>query len=510
MRSPTPRRGTPSLAVTGDLLDLEALSSLPDRQLASLREALRNAGYDARMLAKAEAIAPRQFDAVRLPLVQAWLADQSGPGAILARLFAYRDALAREDVTRALNPELAAALEACGALIREGERVRSLLRVMPFGEMWVGSDDADGMHDPVMGPGATTAELLNTLPGSMPARVLDVGCGAGSLALAAAGRGATSVAAVDLDPRAVALTAWNARLNEVEISAHAGDLLDPVQGQSFDLVLAQPPFVPKPPELRATTYLHGGSRGDELALKLLGGLPEVLAPGGRALVLMDTAPAAGTPIERIRAALGDIPVQLAVIDAPGHHADQLALGYAAAADSTLGPAYAEAARRYAAHLTALEIQQTRHVLVVLRRPPSADSTWAVSVEPRGHSPYGARDLERLEAGLALATLAPADLRTQRIRPPRGARLVQAHPLDDTGAFDLRFECPGARAPDQPLSQAAARLVEFASQTDTVGELIEAYAEACSDDPARVEAAVLDFLRSALVSGLLEPEEDPTT
>ena len=112
MRPLTPGRGTPSPAVIGDLLDLEALSSLPDRQLVALREALRTAGYDARMLAKAEAIAPRQLDAVRLPLVQAWLADQSGPGAILARLFAYRDALGRDDVTRALNPELAAALDA--------------------------------------------------------------------------------------------------------------------------------------------------------------------------------------------------------------------------------------------------------------------------------------------------------------------------------------------------------------------------------------------------------------
>jgi len=510
MRLPAPGRGTPCPAVIGDLLDLEALSSLPDRQLVALREALRTAGYDARLLADAEAIAPRQFDAVRLPLVQAWLADQPGPGAILARLFGYRDALGRDDVTRALNPELAGALEACGVLIRQGERVRSLLRLMPFGGVWVGSDDADAQYDPVMGPGATTQELLNTLPGSMPARVLDVGCGAGSLALVAAHRGATSVTAVDLDPRAVALTAWNARLNELEISTLAGDLLDPIQGESFDLVFAQPPFVPQPPDVQATTYLHGGSRGDELSLRLLGGLPEVLAPGGQALVLMDTAPPTGTAIERIRAALPDVPLQVAVIDAPGHRAHDLALGYAAAADSTLGPEYAEAARRYAAHLAALEIEQTRHALVVIRRPVPDDPSWAVSVEPRGRSPYGARDLERLDAALAVATLAPADLRTQRLRPPAGAQLVQAHPFDDTAPSQLRLVCPGGRAPDQDLTEAAARLLDFANRTDTVGDLIDAYAEACSEEPDRVESAVLDFLRKALVSGVLEADEEPTS
>ncbi len=498
-------RDTPIDAVIGDLLDLEALSSLPDRQLVALREALRTAGYDARMLSEAEAIAPRQFDAVRLPLVQGWLAGQAGPGAILARLFAYRDALGRDDVTRALNPELAGALEACGVLIRQGERVRSLLRLLPFGDVWVGSDDADAQHDPVMGPGATTQELLDALPPSMPARVLDVGCGAGSLALVAARRGATSVTAIDLDPRAVALTQWNARLNELEISAHAGDLLEPVGGESFDLIVAQPPFVPLPPDVRATTYLHGGSRGDELSARLLGGLPEILTPGGRAIVLMDTAPPTGSALDRIRAALPKTPLQVAVIDAPGHRAHDLALGYAAAADSTLGPHYAEAARRYAAHLEALEIDQTRHALVVIRRPLPDGPSWAVSVEPRGRSPYGSRDLARLEAALALATLAPVDLRTQRLRPPAGAQLVQAHPFDDTAPAPLRFVCPGARAPDQELSEAAARLLEFASQTETVGELLEAYAEACSDEPARVESAVLDFLRKALVSGLLEAD-----
>lgn len=505
-----PGRGTSCVAVIGDLLDLEALSSLPDRQLVALREALRTAGYDARLLAAAEAIAPRQFDAVRLPLVQAWLADQAGAGAVLARLFAYRDALGRDDVTRALNPELAGALEACGVLIRQGGRVRSLLRLLPFGGVWVGSDDADAQHDPVMGPGATTQELLNTLPRSMPARVLDIGCGAGSLALVAARRGATSVTAIDLDPRAVALTAWNARLNELELSVHAGDLLEPVVGQTFDLAIAQPPFVPQPPEVASTTYLHGGSRGDELALRLLAELPEILVPGGRALVLMDTAPPDGTVIDRVRTALGDTSVQLTVVDAPGHTADNLALGYAAAADSTLGDAYADAARRYAAHLDSLAIEQTRHALVVIRRPATDDPSWAVSVEPRGRSPYDAGELEHLDAALAIATLAPQDLRTQRLQPPRGAQLVETRPLDDAAASELRWVCPRARAPDQTVTTAAAGLLELASQTDTVADLVDAYAELCSDETAQVEAAVFDFLRKALVSGLLEPEGAPSS
>jgi HemK-related putative methylase len=489
----------------GDLLDLDALSSLPDRHVVALGEAVRNAGYDAQLLAETEAIAPRQFDALRLPLVQAALAERSGAAAVLARLFGYRDALGRDGVSRALGPDLATALVHCGALVQDGERIRSRLRLLPFGGVWVGSDDADARFDPVMGPGATTAQLLRAMPTAMPARVLDVGTGAGSLALAAAHAGATSVTAVDLDPRAVALTRWNARLNALNVTALQGDLLEPVRGQTFDLIVAQPPFVPQPPEVEATTYLHGGARGDELALRLLAALPDALAPGGRAVVMMDSAPE-GTALDRIRAALPDVPVQLSVVDSPGHNAHNLAVGYAAAADSTLGPIYADTARRYASHLAALGIDRVRHLLVVLRRPHPGDATWAVSVEPRDAVPYDAAALQRLDSALAVATLAPRDLRTRHLAPPEGTRLVQVHPLDDSAAAELRFVCPTGRAPDQSISDAAARLLEIAAQTDTVAALIDSYAELCNDSSEAVESAVLGFLRKALVSGMLEPSD----
>jgi ribosomal protein L11 methyltransferase len=66
--------------------------------------------------------------------------------------------------------------------------------------------------------------------------VLDVGCGTGVLAVAAAVLGASPVVAVDVDPVAVAATAGNARANGVGIESVVGSVGD-VQGR-FDLVLA--------------------------------------------------------------------------------------------------------------------------------------------------------------------------------------------------------------------------------------------------------------------------------
>ena len=77
------------------------------------------------------------------------------------------------------------------------------------------------------------------VPGQLDgARVLDVGCGSGILAIAAVRLGAARVVGVDTDPIAVESTLANARLNRVlrRVTAHLGSL--PSGEPPFDVVLA--------------------------------------------------------------------------------------------------------------------------------------------------------------------------------------------------------------------------------------------------------------------------------
>ncbi|MBT8098331.1 MAG: methyltransferase, partial [Gammaproteobacteria bacterium] len=72
---------------------------------------------------------------------------------------------------------------------------------------------------------------------------LDIGTGCGVHALLAA-RHSEHVIATDISESALRYTAFNAALNGIEnVECRAGDLFEPVAGESFDLILSNPPFV---------------------------------------------------------------------------------------------------------------------------------------------------------------------------------------------------------------------------------------------------------------------------
>jgi SAM-dependent methyltransferase len=147
-----------------------------------------------------------------------------------------------------------------------------------------GSAAATVHAEQVLGVGAASLTLAAATPRTHAGRVLDLGAGAGIQAvLAAAHSGA--VVATDRNPRAVSYTRVAAALNGVAIDSRAGDLLEPVAGEQFDLVVSNPPFVISPG--RRYTYRDAGYEGDEVCRRLVRDIPAVLAPGSHAVLLVN-------------------------------------------------------------------------------------------------------------------------------------------------------------------------------------------------------------------------------
>lgn len=136
--------------------------------------------------------------------------------------------------------------------------------------------------------------LAELLPSRLPPRTaaLDVFTGSGVLAVAAGRAGAATVTAVDVSRRAVACARVNGRLNGVAVRALRGDLFAPVAGESFDLITANPPYLPGVggglPAGGAARAWEGGRDGRALLDRLCAEAPRYLRPGGELLVVQSS------------------------------------------------------------------------------------------------------------------------------------------------------------------------------------------------------------------------------
>ena len=117
------------------------------------------------------------------------------------------------------------------------DRWRSFHRPVRVGGLWIGppwerppSDAISVVVDPgrAFGTGAhpTTQLCLQVLQEIVPGSLLDVGCGSGVLAIAAALLGFDPVAAVDVEVPAIEATLANARANGVSVDAQVVDADD--------------------------------------------------------------------------------------------------------------------------------------------------------------------------------------------------------------------------------------------------------------------------------------------
>jgi hypothetical protein len=109
---------------------------------------------------------------------------------------------------------------------------------------------------------------------------LDLCTGSGIHALVAHGH-SEAVIGVDISQRAVAFSNFNCWLNGIDnASFYCGDLYEPVRGKSFDLILANPPYMPVTDCMPGDNFYCGGRTGDSISSKIVQGLATHLRVNG--------------------------------------------------------------------------------------------------------------------------------------------------------------------------------------------------------------------------------------
>ena len=134
---------------------------------------------------------------------------------------------------------------------------------------------------------------LLAMKGHAAPRVLDLCTGSGAIAVTLKRmRPDADVTAADVSADALVVAAANAARNGAEVRFMQGDLLAPVQGERFDLIVCNPPYVGsaacetlQPEVMREPRLaLDGGADGLDFYRRLAAGAPACLAPNGHLMV----------------------------------------------------------------------------------------------------------------------------------------------------------------------------------------------------------------------------------
>ena len=405
------------------------LRSTPD-QVAQFRSALWSAGYQTERVSEVLGADRRhlQPDPAQSVLLGRQLPSAS-PLSTLIRLFILGLTVPEPEAAAALAPLTIEHAAELGVIRGAAGGVEGAVRITPYAEFLFACSRVPELHavDPghVMGVTNSSINLANLTIRRPVGLALDVGCGCGFQALFAA-RHASRVIAVDVNPVALQFTEFNARLNGFDnIECREGDYLEPVAGEAFDLIVANPPFVISP-ESRFL-YRDSGLGGDELCRRLSAEVPAALREGGTATMLVSWGRRPGeawdvTPRRWLEGSGSDAWVF--------HLATQPAQLHAASWHQILASqdvaAYGEGVARWTDYITGLGFDSIAYGALVWRRRQGSNWVRAEDLPSSSVDAAGEQLLRMTAAQDLLAGLAGrSSLLDQKLR------LVDGHRLDQT-------------------------------------------------------------------------------
>ncbi len=308
--------------------------------------------------------------------------EQGTALSTLIKLFLLDLAVPSKEAAQALTPLTLERVEAMGLIVSSGRETRARVNVFPSGDLVLTSDMYEGDKQPgradhVLGL-SISSRVLSSLTIRRPVgTALDLGTGSGVQALAAASH-VGRVVGVDVNARALRFGRFNALLNGFEnVELREGSLFEPVEGETFDLIVANPPYVISPET--QFIYRDSGLPADSFTEGLIRRLPEFMNEGAFASVLLEWVHGLeedwSAPLRRWVAGSGCDALLV-------HYMSQDPLSYAAAWNHELrrdSAAYGAALDRWLAYDRDLGIEQIGWGALVLRKRKG--DNWVRTVAP---------------------------------------------------------------------------------------------------------------------------------
>lgn len=255
---------------------------VPSQDLAALASLLRESGYTEASLCSLLGIG--DLSLLNGSKLDDYIACCQKSGSQLAqfvKLFLLGEGLPRREVSLLLGRDLLSTLTLCGLLFRSSGSIFCHAVIYPCADQyivtdyWVSKFQTEGK---IYELGTDSYVLSRVTPRNGRSKALDLCTGSGVHAVQSAVVCGHS-SAVDINPRALNYAHFNAALNSVSCDLFLGDLYQPLPASRFDLITANPPFVPSPdPDI--LVHRSAGESGEEVPERLVSGLPEQLSEGG--------------------------------------------------------------------------------------------------------------------------------------------------------------------------------------------------------------------------------------
>jgi hypothetical protein len=395
----------------------------------------------------------------------------------------------------------------CGLLRRESGRLVPEVLLVPMEGLLVAADRTAKIEaaDPdfVLWPNPTTRLLSRFMIRRHSRATLDLGTGTGIIALSAA-QHSDKVVATDLNPRAVAFAAFNARLNAVDnVESLFGDGYEPVAGRRFDLIVSNPPFFITP----STHYLFCDNpmELDGLCRRLVREAPAHLEEDGYFQMLCEWAQVTGQPwrervAEWFQGTGCDAWVLKGHTDDPSEYAQERIRETSATTDRD-----AELYDQYMAYYQQRKVEAIHKGLIAVRRRSGRNWVLIDEIERGPQEPFGDAVLLGFSARDFLESHASDDqMLAAKPRLSPHARLEQVFQQGEDGwqrnSLTLRLVkgFPSSLGV-QPL---VAEFLGSCNGSHSLGQIIDELTAKVNAPPEQVRTECLKVIRSLVERGFV--------